>query len=104
MAGFPFGFSMITIFSGTAIFLSSTYQKYAASAFAVNSWMRYTFAAVFPLFATQSMLPPHPWFGFKDANGSDWGDWNWLEYEYYGICIYFDDSYSVFVFSIWRCY
>lgn|SRR5579859_3408594 len=54
IAGFPFGFSMMLIFNGTSIFLSSSYQRYAASAFAVNSVMRYTFAAVFPLFTTQS--------------------------------------------------
>lgn len=69
IAGFPFGFSMMLIFNGTSIYLSSTYQQYAASAFAVNSWMRYTFAAAFPLFANQSTpqpLPNHPpslfWF------------------------------------------
>lgn len=56
ISGFPFGFSMMLIFAGTAIYLSSTYQQYAASAFAVNSWMRYSFSAVFPLFAKQSMF------------------------------------------------
>src|SRR5579862_723194 len=54
LSGFPFGLSMMLIFDGTSIYLSSTYQQYAASAFAVNSWMRYSFAAVFPLFAKQS--------------------------------------------------
>ena len=54
LAGFPFGCSMMLIFSGTSIYLSSTYRQYAASAFAVNSWMRYTFGAVFPLFSRQS--------------------------------------------------
>jgi hypothetical protein len=56
IAGFPFGFSMMLIFNGTAIYLSSTYQQYSASAFAVNSWMRYSFAAAFPLFTKQSIL------------------------------------------------
>jgi MFS transporter, DHA1 family, multidrug resistance protein len=56
IAGFPFGFSMMLIFNGTAIYLSSTYQQYAASAFAVNSWMRYSFAAAFPLFTKQSIF------------------------------------------------
>lgn len=53
ISGFPFGCSIIWIFSGTAIYLSSTYQQYAASAFSVNSWMRYSFAAIFPLFGKQ---------------------------------------------------
>ena len=56
IAGFPFGFSMMLLFVGTSVYLSSMYRQYAASAFAVNSWMRYTFAAAFPLFARQSML------------------------------------------------
>jgi len=57
LAGYPFGCSMMLLFCGTSTYLSFTYQQYAASAFAVNSWMRYSFAAVFPLFATQSMFP-----------------------------------------------
>lgn len=57
ISGFPFGFSMMLIFNGLAIYLSSTYQQYAASAFAVNSWMRYSFAAAFPLFTKQSIPP-----------------------------------------------
>jgi MFS family permease len=57
IAGFPFGFSMMLLFAGTSVYLSTTYRQYAASAFAVNSWMRYSFAAAFPLFATQSMIP-----------------------------------------------
>jgi len=59
IAGFPFGYSMMLLFAGTSVYLSSTYRQYAASAFAVNSWMRYTFAAVFPLFARQSMVSFH---------------------------------------------
>ena len=54
IAGYPFGCSMMLLFCGTSVYLSTTYRQYAASAFAVNSWMRYSFAAVFPLFATQS--------------------------------------------------
>jgi MFS transporter, DHA1 family, multidrug resistance protein len=54
ISGFPFGCSIMLIFAGTSTYLSSTYQQYAASAFSVNSWMRYTFAAVFPLFGKQS--------------------------------------------------
>jgi len=34
--------------------MSSKYQQYAASAFAVNSWMRVSFTAAFPMFADQS--------------------------------------------------
>jgi len=60
IAGFPFGCSMMLLFVGTSVYLSSTYRQYAASAFAVNSWMRYTFAAAFPLFARQSI------FSFRD--------------------------------------
>jgi hypothetical protein len=59
IAGFPFGCSMMLLFVGTSVYLSSTYRQYAASAFAVNSWMRYTFAAAFPLFARQSILSFH---------------------------------------------
>src|SRR6202022_1957482 len=55
IAGFPFGWSLMLLFVGTAIYTSTIYQQYAASAFAVNSWMRYSFAAVFPLFANQSI-------------------------------------------------
>jgi MFS transporter, DHA1 family, multidrug resistance protein len=56
LAGFPFGCSMMLLFVGTSVYLSTTYRQFAASAFAVNSWMRYSFAAVFPLFANQSMF------------------------------------------------
>lgn len=56
LAGFPFGASMMLLFCGTSTYLSSMYRQYAASAFAVNSFMRYCFAAAFPLFATQSMF------------------------------------------------
>ena len=56
LAGVPFGISMMLLFCGTSVYLSSLYRQYAASAFAVNSWMRYCFAATFPLFATQSMF------------------------------------------------
>jgi DHA1 family multidrug resistance protein-like MFS transporter len=56
IAGFPFGYSMMLLFASTSVYLASMYQQYAASAFAVNSWMRYSFAAAFPLFADQSMF------------------------------------------------
>jgi hypothetical protein len=56
ISGFPFGFSMMLLFAGTSVYLSTSYRQYAASAFAVNSWLRYTFAAVFPLFARQSIF------------------------------------------------
>jgi len=62
IAGFPFGWSLMLLFVGTAIYTSTIYQQYAASAFAVNSWMRYSFAAVFPLFANQSITLS--WFGW----------------------------------------
>lgn len=65
IAGFPFGYSMMLLFVGTSVYLSTTYQQYAASAFAVNSWMRYTFAASFPLFANQSMT----WHDEADDSG-----------------------------------
>lgn len=54
IAGFPFGCSMMLLFLGTCVYLSAMYQQYAASAFSVHSWMRYCFAAAFPLFASQS--------------------------------------------------
>lgn len=88
---------MMLIFNGTAIFLSSSYQRYAASAFAVNSVLRYTFAAVFPLFATQSI--DHI---LVRAKNSDYRNWNWLEYDCHGMCFNSDDSYSVPVLSIQR--
>jgi len=66
LAGFPFGFSIMLIVNGLAVYLGSTYQQYAASAFAVNSWMRYTFAAAFPLFANQSMGSLTWFFGDRD--------------------------------------
>ena len=56
IAGFPFGCSMMLLFAGTTVYLSSLYRQYAASAFAVNSLMRYSFAAAFPLFARQSIF------------------------------------------------
>lgn len=56
IAGFPFGFSMMLLFSGTSVYLATLYGQFAASAFAVNSLMRYSFGAAFPLFGRQSML------------------------------------------------
>jgi hypothetical protein len=56
LAGYPFGLSMMMIFNGTATYLAMSYRQYAASAFSVHSWMRYTFGAAFPLFARQSKL------------------------------------------------
>jgi hypothetical protein len=80
IAGFPFGYSMMLLFCGTSLYLVSSYRQYAASAFAVNSWMRYSFAAAFPLFADQSMT-----FVFL-ADSSDKWNWNWLVDDYYGGC------------------
>jgi MFS family permease len=49
-----FGAGMLLSFSGVWTFLVDTYPHYAASALAANSFMRSSFAAGFPLFATQS--------------------------------------------------
>jgi len=40
---------------------------------------------------------------FSRLTNSDYGNWNWLEHEYHGLCFNSDDSYSVLVLSIRRC-
>jgi len=49
-----FGMSVLLIFSGVFTFLVDTYPENAASALASNSFLRSSFAAGFPLFASQS--------------------------------------------------
>lgn len=51
IAGFVFGLGSIWIFMGCINFVTLSYPKYAASAMAVNSCMRFTFSCVFPIFA-----------------------------------------------------
>lgn len=48
-----FGAGTILVFSGIFTFLVDAYPAYAASALAANSFMRSTFAGIFPLFGTQ---------------------------------------------------
>lgn len=47
------GAGFITIFQGCLNYLVDSYSTYAASAIAANTFLRSTFAAVFPLFARQ---------------------------------------------------
>ena len=49
----PFGTGMCFIYTGVFTYLVTAYRPIAASAMASNSAMRSTFAAVFPLFASQ---------------------------------------------------
>ncbi|KAK9449902.1 major facilitator superfamily domain-containing protein [Limtongia smithiae] len=53
LAGIPFGFGMILVFSGVFTYLVEAYQPFSASALAANCFIRNTFAAAFPLFAVQ---------------------------------------------------
>lgn len=46
------GFGFFTIFQAALNYLIDTFQKYAASAVAANTFLRSIFAAVFPLFVT----------------------------------------------------
>ena len=47
------GLGFFTIFQAALNYLIDTFQKYAASAVAANTFLRSAFAGVFPLFATQ---------------------------------------------------
>jgi hypothetical protein len=47
---FFMGFGFFTIFQAALNYLIDTFQKYAASAVAANTFLRSIFAAVFPLF------------------------------------------------------
>jgi MFS family permease len=47
---FCMGFGFFTIFQAALNYLIDTFQKYAASAVAANTFLRSIFAAVFPLF------------------------------------------------------
>lgn len=62
------GFGFFTIFQAALNYLIDTFQKYAASAIAANTFLRSCFAGAFPLFATPmyhklgvpvSESPPH---------------------------------------------
>jgi hypothetical protein len=46
------GFGFFTIFQAALNYLVDTFQKYAASAVAANTFLRSIFAAAFPLFIT----------------------------------------------------
>ncbi|KZT21742.1 MFS general substrate transporter [Neolentinus lepideus HHB14362 ss-1] len=52
IASVPFGASIYYIYTSTFTYLVTAYRPIAASAMASNSFVRSTFAAVFPLFAT----------------------------------------------------
>lgn len=49
----PFGMGIIYVYSATFTYLVTAYRPIAASAMAANSALRSSFAAGFPLFATQ---------------------------------------------------
>ena len=51
IASLPFGSGIFLVFKSVFIYLVIAYRPIAASALALNSTMRLTFAAVFPLFA-----------------------------------------------------
>ncbi|RPB02671.1 MFS general substrate transporter [Choiromyces venosus 120613-1] len=87
LAGIPFGWGNLCLFLGTTNYLIDLYESLnGASAMAANGLLRYTFGAVFPLFALQMyeklgiqwagsllgfislLLLPVPWVLFK------WGD------------------------------
>ncbi|CUS15359.1 unnamed protein product [Tuber aestivum] len=87
LAGIPFGWGNLCLFLGTTNYLIELYQDLnGASAMAANGLLRYTFGAVFPLFALPMyealgiqwagsllgfislLLLPVPWVLFK------WGD------------------------------
>ncbi|KAK9251603.1 major facilitator superfamily domain-containing protein [Lipomyces tetrasporus] len=51
VAGVPFGFGIILVFSGVFTYLVEAYRPYSASALAANGFLRSSFAAVFPLFS-----------------------------------------------------
>jgi len=48
----PMGFGFFTIFQAALNYLVDTFQKYAASAIAANTFLRSVFAGVFPLFVS----------------------------------------------------
>lgn len=52
IAGIPFGFGMVLIFTAVLSYLIDTYLLFAASALAANSLLRSLFGAAFPLFST----------------------------------------------------
>ncbi|KAI9744192.1 MAG: hypothetical protein M1818_002344 [Claussenomyces sp. TS43310] len=53
IGNFLMGFGFFTIFQAALNYLIDTFQTYAASAVAANTFLRSLFAAVFPLFADQ---------------------------------------------------
>ncbi|KAK9450728.1 major facilitator superfamily domain-containing protein [Limtongia smithiae] len=53
VAGLPFGFGIILVFSGVFTYLVDAYRPYSASALAANGFLRSSFAAAFPLFSVQ---------------------------------------------------
>ncbi|KAK7202479.1 major facilitator superfamily domain-containing protein [Myxozyma melibiosi] len=53
LAGIPFGFGIILVFSGVFTYLVEAYRPYSASALAANGFLRSSFAAAFPLFSVQ---------------------------------------------------
>ncbi len=57
------GAGFFTIFQAAINYLIDTFQRYAASAIAANTFLRSAFAGAFPLFITQML----------HALGVDWG-------------------------------
>lgn len=53
IASVPFGMGLLFIYTSVFTYTVTAYRPIAASAMAANTFVRTTFAAAFPLFATQ---------------------------------------------------
>ncbi|KAJ9093729.1 hypothetical protein QFC21_006325 [Naganishia friedmannii] len=65
IAGAPFGFGMILIFTSVLSYLIDSYMLFAASALAANAVLRSLFGAIFPLFSTYM----YQGMGYRWASG-----------------------------------
>ena len=52
LAGIPFGFALVMLFTGISSYLTDCYGRYGASALAANTMLRCMFGAGFAIFAT----------------------------------------------------
>ncbi|KAK9422854.1 putative MFS general substrate transporter [Seiridium unicorne] len=52
LAGVPFGFALVMLFTGISSYLTDCYDQYGASALAANTMLRTLFGAGFAIFAT----------------------------------------------------
>jgi hypothetical protein len=51
LAGIPFGWGVVLVFSSVFNYLVDAYREWSASAMAANTFLRCTMAGGFPLFA-----------------------------------------------------